>query len=157
MLRSDEVDCSNQDEMQGENEGIGVKLKQLKKGFIKHVKYVIMNYGRIDRIYVDSAEPTIIDFLQQAILDIDFSIPVVGSIKIPINDRIHMFGILLMQDRLKFLNGETKEIIKALQEVTQDESVEDKDVWLDDGTSDIDILDAFDYGIEQWATQLVRI
>ena len=157
VLRSDEVDCSNQDEMQGENEGIGVKLKQLKKGFIKHVKYVIMNYGRIDRIYVDSAEPTIINFLQQAILDIDFSIPVVASIKIPINDRIHMFGILLMQDRLKFLNGETKEIIKALQEVTQDESVEDKDVWLDDGTSDIDILDAFDYGIEQWATQLVRI
>ena len=68
-----------------------------------------------------------------------------------------MFGILLMQDRLKFIKGETTEIIKALQEVTQDDSVDDKDVWLDDGTSDIDILDACDYGIEQWTKQLVRI
>ena len=157
VLRSDEVDCSNQDEMQGENSGIGVKLKQLKEGFIKHIKYVIMNYGRIDRIYVDSAEPTIIDFLQQAVLDIDFHIPVVPSLKIKINDRIHMFGILLMQDRLKFINGETKEIIKGLQEATQDDEVTDMDVWLDDGTSDIDILDAFNYGIEQWTKQLVRI
>ncbi len=157
VLRSDEVDCSNQDEMQGDNSGIGVKLQQLKQGFIKHVKYVIMSYGRIDRIYVDSAEPTIIDFLQQAIVDIDLHIPVVPSLKIPINDRIHMFGILLMQDRLKFINGETKEIIKGLQEATQDDEVEDMDVWLDDGTSDIDILDAFNYGIEQWAKQLVRI
>ena len=68
-----------------------------------------------------------------------------------------MFGILLMQDRLKFINGETKEIIKGLQEATQDDEVEDMDVWLDDGTSDIDILDAFNYGIEVWAKQLVRI
>ena len=157
VLRSDEVDCSNQDDMQGDNSGIGVKLKQLKEGFVKHIKYVIMCYGRIDRIYVDSAEPTIIDFLQQVVVDIGLHIPVTGSIKIPINDRIHMFGILLMQDRLKFLKDETKEIIKGLQEVTQDDEVEDMDVWLDDGTSDIDILDAFNYGIERWATQLVRI
>lgn len=157
VLRSDEVDCSTQDEMQGDNSGIGVKLKQLKQGFQKHVKYVIMHYGKVDRIYVDSAEPTIIDFLQQSIIDMGLHIPVTGSLKIPINDRIHMFGILLMQDRLKFINGETQEIIKGLQEATQDDEVEDMDVWLDDGTSDIDILDAFNYGIEQWATQLVRI
>lgn len=157
VLRSDEIDCSNQDEMQGDNSGIGVKLKQLKKGFIKHVKYVINNYGKIDRIYVDNAEPTIINFLQQCIIDEGYHIPVVASIKIPINDRIHMFGILLMQDRVKFVKGETKEIVKGLQEATQDDEVEDADVWLDDGTSDIDILDAFDYGIELWAKQLVRI
>ena len=157
VLRSDEIDCRNQDDVTGEMEGIGVKLKQLKDGFITHVKYVIICYGKIDRVFVDSAEPTIIDFLQQALIDEGLHIPVVGSIKIPINDRIHMIGILLMQNRIRFLKGETTEIVKGLQEVTQDDEEKDLDVWLDDGTSDIDILDAFDYGIEVWEKQLVRI
>ena len=156
VLRSDEVDCSSQDDTTGNKEGIGVKLLQLKKGFIKHIKYILQMYGRIDKIKVDSAEPTIIDFLQQAILDIGMHIPVEGSIKIPINDRIHLFGILLMQDRIHFIQNETKEIIKGLQEATQDEEAED-DRWLDDGTSDIDILDAFNYSVEEWNKQLVRI
>ena len=156
VLRSDEVDCSSQDDTTGNKEGIGVKLLQLKKGFIKHIKYILQMYGRIDKIKVDSAEPTIIDFLQQAILDIGMHIPVEASIKITINDRIHLFGILLMQDRIHFIQNETKEIIKGLQEATQDEEAED-DRWLDDGTSDIDILDAFNYSIEEWNKQLVRI
>lgn len=157
VLRSDEVVCSNTDDITGDSSGIGSKLKQLKIGFLKHIKYVILTYGKVDRIYVDSAEPTIINFLQQAIIDAGYHIPVTASMKIPINDRIYMFGILLMQDRIKFINGNTKEIIKGLQEATQDDEVTDADVWLDDGTSDIDILDAFNYGIEYWNKQLVRI
>lgn len=76
VLRSDEIDCSNQDDVTGEMAGIGVKLKQLKIGFVKHINYIIMKYGRVDRIYVDSAEPTIIDFLQQCIIDNGWHIPI---------------------------------------------------------------------------------
>lgn len=155
VLRSDEEDCSNQDGVV-DTDGIGVKLAQLKIGFIKHIKYVINHYGMINCIFVDSAEPTIIDFLQQCLINENLHIPVKGSIKIEIKDRIHLFGILLMQDRLKFVENETKEIVKGLQEATQDEEA-DEDRWLDDGTSDIDILDAFDYGIEPWATHLIKI
>ena len=61
-----------------------------------------------------------------------------------------------MQDRIKFVKNETEEIVKGLQEATQDENAED-DRYLDDGTSDIDILDANDYGIEKWYKQLLRI
>ena len=156
VLKSDEVDCSTQDDTTGDKSGIGVKLLQLKKGFIKHIRFILQMYGRIDKVKVDSAEPTIIDFLQQAILDIGMHIPVESSIKIQINDRIHLFGILLMQDRIHFIENQTKEIIKGLQDATQDEEAED-DRWLDDGTSDVDILDAFNYSIEEWNTQLVRI
>ena len=35
-----------------------------------------------------------------------------------------------------------EQIVKSLQEATQDDNCEE-DRWLDDGTSDIDILDAF--------------
>lgn len=154
-IKSDEVDCSNQDNVQ-DTDGIGVKLKQLRDGFIKHIKYVIINYGKVDYVFVDNAEPTIIDFLQKSLENENIHIPVKPSIKIPIEDRIHLIGVLLMQDRLKFIDGETNEIIKALQEATQDDKSE-TDRWLDDGTSDIDILDAFNYGIENWVRELMLL
>jgi hypothetical protein len=61
-----------------------------------------------------------------------------------------------MQDRIKFVKNETDEIVRGLQEATQDVDAED-DRYLDDGTSDIDILDANNYGIEKWYKQLLRI
>ena len=154
-IKSDEVDCSNQDNVQ-DTDGIGVKLKQLRDRFIEHIKYVIMNYGKVDYVFADSAEPTIIDFLQKSLENENIHIPVKPSIKIPIEDRIHLIGVLLMQDRLKFIDKETNEIIKALQEATQDDKSE-IDRWLDDGTSDIDILDGFIYGIENWARELMLL
>lgn len=62
-----------------------------------------------------------------------------------------------MQDRIKFVKNETEHIIKGLQEATQDDKKED-DYYIDDGsTSDVDILDANNYGIERWYKQLLRI
>ena len=153
VIKSDEVDCSNQDEIQ-DTDGIGKKLKQLKDGFITHVRWVLNHYGRIDYIFADGAEPELIDFLQQCLINEGLHIPVKASIKIEIKDRIHLIGVLLMQDRLKFKRGDTEEIVKGLQEATQDDEAED-DRWLDDGTSDIDILDAFNYGIEVWNRELM--
>ena len=155
VIKSDEVDCSNQDEVMG-NDGIGKKLKQLKDGFIAHIKWVLTYYGRIDYVFADGAEPELIDFLQQSLINEGYHIPVKASIKIEIKDRIHLFGILLMQDRLTFKKDYTNEIVKALQEATQDDEAED-DRWLDDGTSDIDILDAFNYGIELWNRELMLL
>ena len=153
VIRSDEVDCSTQEEVMGDD-GIGKKLKQLKDGFIAHVKWVLKHYGRIDYIFADGAEPELIDFLQQCLINEGLHIPVKASIKIEIKDRIHLIGVLLMQDRLKFKREHTDIVVKALQEATQDDEAED-DRWLDDGTSDIDILDAFNYGIEVWNKQLM--
>ena len=84
------------------------------------------------------------------------NIPIYESVKIPISSRIHLWGILLMQDRISFVKNETDDIVKGLQEATQDENAED-DRYLDDGTSCIDILDAQNYGIERWYKQLLRI
>lgn len=154
-IRSDEEDCTTQDGVE-DSDGIGVKLSQLRIGFLKHVKWVLIHYGRIDYIFCDSAEPELIDFLQKTLENENIHIPVRESIKIPIEDRIHLIGVLLMQDRLKFKSKDTTEIVKSLQEATQDDK-EDTDRWLDDGTSDIDILDAFVYGIEHWHRELMLL
>lgn len=156
VLRSDEVDCTENGEKVTDDLGIGETLARLEKGFIKHVKYVIKKWGSIQAIFPDSAEPELIEFLRKALLKNNLYIPVIASQKIEISSRIHLWGVLLMQDRIKFVKNETEEIVKGLQEATQDEEAED-DRYLDDGTSDIDILDANNYGIEKWYKQLLRI
>lgn len=156
VLRSDEVDCTQNGESVGDTLGVGEILARLEKGFIGHIKYVLKKWGSIEGIFCDNAEPELIEFLRKALIRNGLSIPIYGSIKIEIPSRIHLSGILFMQDRIKFVKNETEEIVKAFQEATQDEEAND-DRWLDDGTSDIDILDAYHYGVERWYKQLLRI
>jgi PBSX family phage terminase large subunit len=156
VLQSDESDCSKANELYKEDDGIGARLKQLKIDFIKHIKKVLKQYQRIDCIFYDSAEPELGDLLISSLREEGLHIPVKQSIKIEIKDRIYLFGILIMQDRIKFIDNQTEEIIKGLQGATQDKEADD-DRWLDDGTSDIDILDAFNYGIEHYYAQFIRL
>ena len=156
VLKSDLIDCTEKGEKVTDNMGIGETLAKLEKGFIKHIKYVMKHWGSIEGIFCDSAEPELIEFLRKALMRNGLYIPIYESIKIEISSRIHLWGILLMQDRIKFVKNETEDIVKGLQEATQDEEAED-DRYLDDGTSCIDILDANNYGIERWYAQLLRI
>lgn len=156
VLRSDEVDCTENGESVGDTLGVGEVLARLEKGFIEHVKYVIKRWGSIEGIFCDSAEPSMIEFLRKALSRNSLIIPIYASIKIEIPSRIHLTGVLFMQDRIKFVKNETDIVVKAMQEATQDAEADD-DRWLDDGTSDIDILDAYHYGVERWYKQLLRI
>ena len=155
VLQSDESDCKIANDLYPEDNGLGSRLTQLKVDFIKHIKSVIKSYGMIDCVYYDNAEPELGDFLVSCLREEGLHIPVKASIKIEIKDRIYLFGMLLMQDRVKFISNRTEQIVKGLQEAIQDEEADD-DRWLDDGTSDIDILDAFNYGIEYWHPQFVK-
>lgn len=156
VLRSDEVDCTVNGESVNDTLGVGEVLARLEKGFIEHIKYVIKKWGSIEGIFCDGAEPELIEFLRKALSRNGLVIPIYSSIKIEIPSRIHLTGVLFMQDRIKFVKNETDDIVKAMQEATQDEEADD-DRWLDDGTSDIDILDAYHYGVERWYKQLLRI
>lgn len=156
VLRSDKEYCTTDSEEVVDELGIGQVLAKLEKGFIKHIKYVIKKYGMIQCIFCDSAEPELIEFLRKALIKNGLNIPIANSIKIKISKRVHLWGILFMQDRISFIAGETDDIIKGFQDATKDENVED-DEYLDDGTSDIDILDSNNYGIETWCNQLLRI
>ena len=156
ILRSDEMDCTENGEHVSDDRGIGEVLAKLEIGFTRHISYVLKHWGMIEAIFCDGAEPELIDFLKKVLIKNGWNIPIYESTKIPIPARIHLWGILLMQDRIKFVKNETDEIVKGLQEATQDVEAED-DRYLDDGTSDIDILDANNYGIERWYKQLLRI
>lgn len=147
VLRSDRTEIIND---------IHIKLKQLKDAFKKHLLFILNKYGKVDIIWADCAEQVLISALQEVLDELELSIPIKDSIKTPINSRIYAINMLLMIKKLKFVKGDTDTIIKALQEAVQDPK-ENEDRWLDDGTSDIDSIDGFNYGIEYWYKQILKI
>lgn len=70
-----------------------------------------------------------------------------------IKDRIFLTSSLLAQKRLQIIRTNSV-MIKALQEALWSSKVEDE--RLDDGTTDIDSLDAFEYSINSFYERLVR-
>lgn len=132
------------------------KLKQLKETFKKHILFVLYKYGKIDMIFADCAEQILISALQEVLDELHLHIPIKDSVKTPISSRIYAINMLLMVDKLLFVKGDTEVLVKALQEAVQDPD-EDEDRWLDDGTSDIDTIDGFNYGIESWYTPILKL
>ena len=66
--------------------------------------------------------------------------------------RINLGLTLLAQDRLYYLEGECDSFVEAMSGAVWDSK--HPDTRLDDGTSDIDTMDAFEYSIEK-KTQLL--
>ena len=131
------------------------KLKQLKKAFKEHILFVIERYGHIDYIFADCAEKILISALQEALDELHLHIPIKDSIKTPISSRIYAINMLMMLNKTKFVENDTKVIIKSLQEAVQDPNSDDDKV-LDNGTSDVDTYDACNYSIENWYNVLLK-
>lgn len=112
------------------------------------IEWVNKKYGRVTAIYADSAEQTLINGIK-ARLDI----PVRNSIKNPIIDRIRATTCLMAEGRF-FITRDCESLEKAFETAVYDNKR--NDIRLDDGTSDIDSLDAFEYSWEKQLRQYVR-
>lgn len=94
----------------------------------------------------DSAEQILIRGLLHTTMKNHLRTQVKESLKMPINERIRL-ALLLMKQKRMLISRRCPYLIKALQTaVYEPDSI--KDVRLDDGTSDIDSLDAFEYSFE---------
>ena len=134
----------------------GTDTKDLFDWIIKFIETILIEYGRIDVIFCDSAEQVLINTLRTRLSEKGWHINVKDSIKTEIKERIKIINILLNLNRLSFLRNKAETAIEALQTALFDEKAKE-DKWLDDGTSDIDSLDSFNYSIEYWLPQLTRI
>lgn len=120
----------------------GVSFERLQEMFIDFVEGIIRDYGYPDGVYCDSAEQTMINSYRQ-----NTNYPIYNSIKNPIIDRIRCTNILVGSKRFWLVENECDDLIKGMQTAVWDsKSLVDK--RLDDGTSDIDILDADEYSWE---------
>ena len=126
----------------------GVTVEELTEKLSKFIEH-IQKYGNIRHIAADSAEQTIINSLRSKL-----KVPVKNSIKNKIIDRIRCEDILISTLSLKLLRGQCEALEEGLENALWDNEHENE--RLDDGTSDIDILDAFEYSWEHRIKTLIR-
>lgn len=133
-------------------------VDKLSGQFITFCRSVLSRWGEITAVYCDSAEQTIIRQLRSETLR--SAIPwlssrIYNSKKIEIVDRIRLTSILMGGGRFWYLPT-AQSVRDALASALWSGKTPGKDERLDDGTTDIDSLDALEYTIERFRTQLLK-
>lgn len=98
----------------------------------------------------DSAEQLLIKSFRSAV-----SLEVRNAMKKQVSTRINMVNRLISSGRLH-VSTECPHLIDALKSAVWDESSIHKDIRLDDGSTNIDSLDAFEYSLERFERELFR-
>ena len=111
-------------------------------------------YGTVSAVYADSAEQTLIAGLRLALKPL--GVVVKNSLKRQINDLIRAATMLMGGGRFFMISEDCGSLIDAFKGAVWDDKVIGKEERLDNGTSDIDTLDAFEYSFEKFIPQLIR-
>ena len=128
-----------------------VDTEQLTERFLAFGEKIIAEYGWIDAAYCDSAEQTIINSFRKKA-----RFPVANARKDEIRNRIRATD-LMMSLHVLFINAEDcRTLIDALSTCVWDKNKPGTWERLDNGTSDIDTLDAFEYSWERLWKVLIR-
>lgn len=148
-----------------ENEDIDSNM--LDEMFCDFVKEVIDKYSVIDRygddvrycnvetVYYDNAETVLGNSIRNAVEKRFEWISVKKARKATINDRIRC-TVKLMGAKRFFITKDCESLKTALSDAVWDKEVKDRDERLDDGSTDIDSLDAFEYTIERDMKYLIK-
>lgn len=111
--------------------------------------------GRLpDNLYCDSAEQVLIRGLKTRVKAEGFTSTVRDSWKTPVNDRISLTMSLTGLDRLYYTDHAETFRSAVMQAVWDSKYIGTK--RLDDGTTDVDTLDAYEYSVEPYAKRLLR-
>jgi len=110
---------------------------------------------RTSDIYFDSAEQVLIKGIRAAASREHIPIHIHNARKSPILDRIRFTNQMLAQGRISILD-QCIHFIDALSAAVWDNKKQ-TDVRLDDGSCNIDSLDAFEYSTEMYIPQMIRI
>lgn len=129
----------------------GTSVSDIIRLFVQFVQRIEKEYSPVDVVYADNAEQAIINEMRSK-TDCDIR----NSIKNEIIDRIRCTDVLLSTGRLYLVKGLNDALADGLQNAVWDDKSVTKDKRLDDGTSNIDILDAFEYSFEPYMRDLLE-
>ncbi len=128
----------------------GTRAEDVVSWCVEQPEKYYKEYPYLYSIYPDSAEQLLINSIAAR-----SRFNVYNSLKKPIIDRVRCMQTLLANDRVKFVDGECDELIKAFSEALwDDKSLVDK--RLDNGTFNNDIIDAAEYSFEYNLDRLVN-
>lgn len=125
--------------------------ESLISNFTEFIERGKKRFPTLQTAFCDSAEQLLVKSFRQAVRAT--GIEVKNALKKPINTRINMLNRLIAAKRF-FVSDECPHVIEALQGAVWDERDLHKDVRLDNGTSNIDSLDALEYAFERFERQL---
>lgn len=132
-----------------------IDAETLEKEFIRFAKRALERYN-VYVAYCDSAESTLIKSLVRAVIKEKLPLQVDKARKGPIIDRIRFFNVLMAKGRYKVLRS-CDNIIKAYSTVEWSPKPKDgKDTRRDDGTFNIDSLDACEYATEAYTASVLN-
>lgn len=120
---------------------------------VKHGDYV--EYCNVESVYYDNAETVLGNSIRNAVEKRFPWIIVRKAKKASIIDRIRC-TIRLMGAGRFWITEDCKSLQTALSDAVWNKDVKDKDERLDDGSTDIDSLDAFEYTIERDMRDLIE-
>lgn len=127
----------------------------LEKAFVQFVLECQQEYPQLHTVYCDSAEQVLIRGLKKAARDAKLAVQINNASKCEIIDRIRFYCMMQGSGRYFILAG-CKETIKAFNEAVWDPDAAG-DVRLDDGTTNIDNLDAQEYSSEPFMRAMIDI
>lgn len=134
---------------------LDIDPKALDELFIRFIEAVTKEYGFITKVYADSAESVLIRGFRTALVQSGHGdIKVVNAMKGKITDRIFATTALTAMNRLLITEDCESFEQAASMAVWDPKSLELE--RLDDGTSDIDTLDAFEYSFERDISKFLR-
>lgn len=134
---------------------LDIDPKALDELFIRFIEAVTKEYGFITKVYADSAESVLIRGFRTALVQSGHGdIKVVNAMKSKITDRIFATTALTVMNRLLITEDCESFEQAASMAVWDPKSLELE--RLDDGTSDIDTLDSFEYSFERDISKFLR-
>lgn len=140
-----------------ENKGEDIDPERLGELFCDFVYKVISMYGSPSVVYCDSAEQTLILGLKSTARKKGLGwLRIENALKTTINDRIRCATRLMAQGRFFYMQYGCETLVNALINAVWNPKELTKDERLDDGTSDIDTLDAFEYTFERDISKLIK-
>ena len=125
----------------------GIDANKLSELFLQFVADVIEKYGKPRYAFWDNAETVLGQSIENACREEFPSLLVLPAQKKKINDRIN-YTVRLMGSGRFFITPDCLTLKKALQDAVYNSKVLQEE-RLDDGSTDIDTLDAFEYTIER--------
>lgn len=112
-------------------------------------KTVQKGFGiRAMNVYCDSAEQTLISGLKNRVLSKGIAAVIKNALKKQIKDRIEFEQLALSLVRIHILDEDTESFQDAFRTAVYDSRDGHTSERLDNGTTDIDTMDAFEYSIE---------
>lgn len=127
--------------------GGDIDANVLNREIDRFVDKVESKYGPVDYLYYDNAETVLGTGLKNYMAKMHPDMIVRGAKKMRINDRINATTRLIGAERF-YYTEDCETLETALSEAVWDAKAK-QDTRLDDGTVDVDTLDAFEYSFER--------